>query len=205
MKKNIQRLKIGDIIEVPLLDGEKGFIQYLFNDKWGNLIGIFDFTLPLNRDVDIEQFSNKPFKFFPILTRIREGFVLSKTAERIEELKKYHIEPHAIFNEILTNPNRDFNWKIVGNKPVTDFIYPNFIWKEGGRSAKNTPTRWYLYTGEKNIELGKKLPEKYKSLEYMTSFPATSIINLIQNNHDDGRNIDRSMIEKSSSFFSFFQ
>lgn len=49
----------------------------------------------------------------------------------------------------------------------------------GGPYSKNVVTKWYLYNGHDNIEIGKRLPREYKQHEYMMSCSPDGIINRI--------------------------
>jgi hypothetical protein len=194
-KKIRYRLQIGDIIEVPLMNRKKGFIQYFYRDNWGDLIGVFDYTIPINDTVDISALITHKFKFYPILTRINSGFKLSKFAENIDEFKKYKMEPPILYLKILEDPDTDYNWKKIGNNKVLNFSYPNFIWREGELVSSNTQSHWYLYDGINNIDIGLNLPKAYRKYAFKVNLPAISIVNLIQFNHDKSYDIWRSMIK----------
>jgi hypothetical protein len=189
------RLKKGDVLEVPLPNGKKGFIQYIYPDKWGDLIGIYDYTIDWDEKVDVEKLKSKEFKFYPILTRINQGKQLSEQFKHLEKLQRLGYASE-VFIQMASDPAHDYNWKIIDNIKIEDFAYPNFIWKEAGATAKNKITRWYLYDGKENIEIGKKLPNEYKHLEYQVSQPPEIIVELIMNNTTKNRNIDREMVKK---------
>ncbi len=66
----------------------------------------------------------------------------------------------------------------IGNKSVTEFVFPKFIstlYKENGEA-----TTWHLWDGEKNIKLGSILPDKYKSLEFFAIYPPDLIVKRIK-------------------------
>jgi hypothetical protein len=55
-------------------------------------------------------------------------------------------------------------WKMVGHIPVKGFVPPKFIacyWDEKTGIAY----RWFLWDGDKHVNLGDKLPDKYRKLE----------------------------------------
>jgi len=79
---------------------------------------------------------------------------------------------------------------------VENFVYPNFIWKEGALEHRNVPTRWYLFNGKDSIDLGKKLPKEHKTLEYQSNVSPDTIVQLIMNKKIKSREIEREMIER---------
>jgi len=147
------RLKIGDIIEIPLPNKKKAYAHYMAKNNWGDLIKVFDYISDSNELCNIELLRSKKYKFGPILTRIRVGI---KSSEH--------------------------NWRIVGNIKVESFKKPFFIWKDGGPLSIETTTRWYIYDGVKSEEVGKHLPERLKSLEYMTNYSPSSVVKRIVTN-----------------------
>lgn len=161
-------LKVGDIIEIPLPNGKKAYGQYLGKDSWGDLLQIFDYVADQKSELDLPVLKTMNIKFGPILTRIRVGIKI-----------------------------REFNWKKIGNIKVTSFKRPHFIWKEGGPMAKSITTRWYLYDGIKSTEIGKKLPNEYKSLEYLTNYSPQSLVIRIAT----GENPDQELILGSVLFY----
>ncbi len=189
------RLKKGDILEVPLPNGETGFIQYVYPDAWGDLIGIYDYTIDWDEKVNIEELKSKKFKFYPILTRINQGRRLSEDFKSFEEIKK-KIALSEVYIKMATDPSHDYNWKIIGNIKIENFTYPNFIWKEGGTLSPGRITKWYLFNGRENVEIDNKLPNEYKQLEYQSSEPPAAIVELIMNNTTKVRKMDRDMIKK---------
>jgi len=55
-------------------------------------------------------------------------------------------------------------WKIVGYIPVEGFVPPLFIacyWDQ----KTGVAYRWFLWDGDKHVNLGGKLPDKYRKLE----------------------------------------
>jgi hypothetical protein len=64
------RIKIGDIIEIPLSDGRKAFAQYVFSDqKIGPLIQVFD--LMTEREIQIDELKDAGALFPPVSTGLR--------------------------------------------------------------------------------------------------------------------------------------
>ncbi len=68
--------KIGDVFEIPLSSGKKAYGQYLFKDKMGPMIQVFDLITENRASID-QLRSAKPL-FPPIITglsaAIRRGF-----------------------------------------------------------------------------------------------------------------------------------
>jgi hypothetical protein len=73
---------------------------------------------------------------------------------------------------------RDF-WKKLGNIPVKDFVYPKFVSTlYDGKTGK--PGTWFLWDGKKSIDLGNKLPEEYKDLEYLIVWNPNDVTQRVQ-------------------------
>jgi len=48
-------LRVGDIIEIPLPEDKKAFAHYLHLNKWGNIIGVFDYIVSIDEKVATED------------------------------------------------------------------------------------------------------------------------------------------------------
>ncbi len=158
-----KRLRIGDVIRIPLPKGKKTFAHFLYKDKWGDIVVVHDYLVDSTDEEDLEAIIDTKIKFGPILTRLKVGMNLA-----------------------------EFDWDIVGNIPVIDFKYPNFIWKEGANLTAGITTRWYLYDGETNKLIGQKLPVEYKKLEYLANYSPQALINRIVT----GNYLEKGLIEK---------
>ena len=178
------RFKVGDIIEVPLPNGKTAFAHYLMRDYWGDMIGIYDYVVNLDEEVDLELLHNKKYKIFPILTRVRQGMRLSESLARVEEIEASGIVLSKSFLTMARDAKRNYNWKVVGNIPAENFKYPGFIWKDGGSHSKNVVTRWHFFDGKSNIEIGKRLPNEYKKLAYQANFPPEGVVERILTDKD---------------------
>ena len=62
------RLKVGNVLEIPLSDGRRAFGQYVHRDKMGPLLQVFD--LITVRDIQLDQLQNVRPLFPPIYTGI---------------------------------------------------------------------------------------------------------------------------------------
>ena len=146
----MKRAKVGDVFEIPLLDGRKGYGQYVFrDDNHGPLIQVYDLIVNNEEDIDIETIIESPALFPPVFT--------------------------GVFAAI-----RQGLWKVVGNTPVKDFIYPKFVntfWDDKTGKARS----WFLWDGEKETKLGWELPEEYKNLEFEIVWDPHGISERIEN------------------------
>lgn len=126
-------VRIGDVFEIPLTYGRRTYGQYVFNDKMGPLIQIFDLISENRIDIDSLKHANPLFP--PVITGLRAAI-------------------------------RAGLWTIIGRFAVEGFKYPGFI--SALYDEKTGEARmWYFWDGEKDIQLGVKLPEDYKKLEYL--------------------------------------
>jgi hypothetical protein len=62
----MKKVRIGDIFEIPLPDGRRAYGQYVFKDKMGPLIQVFDLITPI--EISIEQLKNAGPLFPPVFT-----------------------------------------------------------------------------------------------------------------------------------------
>lgn len=65
----MKRLKIGDVFEIPLSNGNNGYGQYLFQSKMGPLIQVFDVSS--NKIEDVDEIIHSPKQFPPILCGLK--------------------------------------------------------------------------------------------------------------------------------------
>jgi len=139
-------VRIGDVFEIPLSDGRRAYGQYVFKDKMGPLIQIFD-LISENR-IDIDSIKRAQPLFPPVITGLRAAI-------------------------------RTRMWTIIGRFAVEGFKYPGFI---GALYDEKTgeARMWYFWNGEKDIQIGEKLPEEYKSLEYLVVWSPYDVIGRIE-------------------------
>jgi len=64
---------------------------------------------------------------------------------------------------------REGIWKVVGNRKVDDFKYPGFLHPQWDPSTGKA-SKWFLWDGEKEIELGDKVPSQYRDLEILIGY-----------------------------------
>lgn len=127
------RLKIGDIVEIPLSTGQRAFCQYAYRDKMGPIVRVFDLIVEQSDEIVLERFEEANLLFPPVITGLSAAV---KTGL----------------------------WKVVGQIPILDFQYPNFISAFYDREAGEYGN-WYLWNGSEDILIGSKLPPAYHHLE----------------------------------------
>lgn len=62
------RLKIGDIVEIPLSTGQRAFCQYVYRDKMGPIIRVFDLIVAPDDEIAIERLADANLMFRPVIT-----------------------------------------------------------------------------------------------------------------------------------------
>ncbi|SRR5258708_35826358 len=141
------RFRIGDIFEIPLPDTRKGYVHYLYKDK--NYLH---------------------------LIQVLDCFTSGDSNLEINRLKKSKPLFPPVFT-VLNNAVKDENWKVIGNLPVENFTFPNFLNTAYYFTGK--AGTWYLYDGDKDIPIGRLLPEEYKKLEFCMVYAASNIVQRI--------------------------
>jgi hypothetical protein len=145
-----QRVRVGDIFQIPLSDGRVAYGQYVYRDKkHGPIIRVFDFISETETEFDKikEQLAHAKLLFPPVIT--------------------------GVFAAVRTGL-----WKVVGRLPVNDFEYPNFInvLDENYQPISD----WFLVTKDDTMRLGKKLPKKYKHLELLVVWSPYDVVHRIE-------------------------
>jgi hypothetical protein len=59
-------IKVGDVFEIPLSDGRRAFGQYIFKDKMGPMIQVFNIITEI--EIPIEEIINSKPLFRPVIT-----------------------------------------------------------------------------------------------------------------------------------------
>jgi len=146
-----KRIRVGDVFEIPLSDGRKAYGQYVFKDKkMGPLIQVFD--LITAGEVQLDQV--------------------------LEQLKR----ANPLFPPVITGlfaAVRTGLWKVIGQVPVGEFIYPRFVSTMHDEEYQAV-SFWYLWDGEKSVRLGRKLPRKYRQLEFLVGWDPHDISHRIE-------------------------
>jgi len=145
-----QRVRVGDVFQIPLSDGRMAYGQYVFRDKRnGPIIRVFDFITEDEMEFNEirERLANAKLLFPPVIT--------------------------GVFAAVRTGL-----WKVIGRMPVDDFEYPNFVsvFHEGYKPLGY----WFLITKENDIRIGRHLPEKYKNLEFLAVWSPYDIVHRIE-------------------------
>ena len=141
------RFSVGDIILIPLPDKRTAYAHYVYKDK--NFLHL----------IQIQNYFTKDGEHFDI---------------------NLFIKAKQLFPPIFTVLNNGVKlegWKVIGNQPVTNFKFPNFLntaFYFTGKAGK-----WYLYDGDKEIPIGKEVPAEYKKLEFCMVYAPDNIVKRI--------------------------
>lgn len=136
-KRRGQRTRVGDIFEIPLSDGRMAYGQYAFRDERNG---------PIIQVFDV---------------------ILDAGAE-FTQVQEYLNHAKLLFPPVITGlfvAVRTGMWKVIGHIPMKDFDYPGFV--SVLHENYSPMSDWFLISAEKDIRLGKRLPKKYKNLEFL--------------------------------------
>jgi len=134
---------------------------------------IFEIPLPDKRYA-YAQYLHKDKKYIHLI-KIFDYFT-NNNKPNLENIKLSKPLFLPVFTS-LGHAVKDENWGIIGNLPVENFIFPKFlntIYYFTGKAGV-----WYLYDGEKEISLGRELPEEYKNLEFASLYAPDLIVQRI--------------------------
>jgi hypothetical protein len=66
--------RVGDVYQIPLSDGRSAYGQYVYFDKrYGPLIQIYDYFTKGQKNIDLDQITNSPALFPPVITGINSN------------------------------------------------------------------------------------------------------------------------------------
>jgi hypothetical protein len=150
-------VSIGDVFEIPLTDGRKAYGQYIYLDKLGPIIRVFDYFTKPKEFVDLNKINISKLLFPPVYAGVG-GAVRAGVWKVIGILSTNDYTFSGFISEISEIP---FNQ----NEPV--------------RIKK-----WFFWDGKKFTELGKILPEKYQHYESQAVYPADMIAQRIETGFD---------------------
>jgi len=145
-----KRTRVGDVLEIPLSNGRKAYGQYVYKDETMGPL-VQVFDLITSDDLDPEQI--------------------------LELLKK----AHPLFPPVLTGlfaAIRTGLWKAIGHMPIKEFVYPGFVSVYHEQYQTRGP--WSLWDGKKRVNLGPRLPEQYKSLEFLVGWDPHDVAHRIE-------------------------
>lgn len=71
-------------------------------------------------------------------------------------------------------------WRVIGFISVDKFTYPGFVSAYYDETTGKAHM-WFLWDGEKSIKLGKDLPKKYQTLEYLQVWEPHNLMRRIEN------------------------
>lgn len=99
---------------------------------------------------------------------------ISESRIEIEDLRYSNL----LFPPVITGlygAIRSGLWTIVGNLPVKEFIYPNFISTMFDLRTGSIGV-WYLWDGQSSRKIGSHLPSKYKQLEFLVVWAPQDVV-----------------------------
>lgn len=70
-------------------------------------------------------------------------------------------------------------WRVVGHIPIRDWVYVPFV-SATWDTRTGLANRWYLWNGEEYQELGSRLPDHLKSLEFLVVWDPHDIVERIE-------------------------
>jgi len=145
-----KRVKVGDIFEIPLSDGRIAYGQYVFFDTENGPL-IRVFDLITEKKLQSEQLLEALKDAAPLFPPVFTG----------------------LFAAVRTGL-----WNVIGHTAVEEFVYPGFVsvMHEGYRPV----SFWYIWDGEKWIQVGSKLPDQYKSLEFLAGWSPHDVAHRIE-------------------------
>lgn len=91
------------------------------------------------------------------------------------------IQSQALFPPVITGlfaAVKNGSWKIIGNSSPTLTNHPLFVSTEWTRNGK--ATYWYLWDGDREIKIGKELPDEYKELEFLVVWNPPNVTQRIE-------------------------
>jgi hypothetical protein len=94
------------------------------------------------------------------------------------------VDGNPLFPPVITGlaaAIRSGIWRIIGNIPVTNFVYPKFVstlWDQKSGEA----SMWFVWDGEKYTKIGKSLTEELKILEFLVVWSPYDIVERIETN-----------------------
>ncbi len=139
-------IKIGNIFEIPLSKGRFAYGQYVYKDRMGPIIQVFNIIS--KKRMQIDQLGQLNPLFPPIIT--------------------------ALFAAI----NKGI-WTVIGKKVIDNFTYPNFV-SAYYDEYTGKANKWFIWNGDKFINIGTNLTDEYKKLEYLIAWNPKDVVNRIE-------------------------
>lgn len=147
--KGLEMIKIGDIFEIPLKERLKAYGQYIYKDKEQG---------PLIQVFDSIVEETTPFNISKIHTT------------------------KALFPPVITGlfaAVRTGLWRVVGNLPIEDFVYPKFVSAYYDEKTGEA-YQWFIWDGQEYIRLGSILSNDHKNKEYLIGWSPHDIVYRIE-------------------------
>ncbi|MGH7203249.1 MAG: Imm26 family immunity protein [Candidatus Levyibacteriota bacterium] len=152
-------IKVGDVFKIPLSNNKFAYGQFVYEDKKrGDILRVFDKqTKGAAEQLNIADIDSSKLQFPPIYASMW-----------------WAVKEHG--------------WEVIGTLPVDDYTFKGFLYHmavpgyypDGGGKVKE----WSLWDGEKYIDLGEKLPDKYLDYEDTGILPADLVVQRIETGFD---------------------
>jgi hypothetical protein len=104
--------------------------------------------------------------------------ILAKDDVTIEQI----MTSHRLFPPVITGlfaAIKNKVWKIIGYRPVTNFVHPQFISTLYNQQTGKAGI-WFLWDGERDLKIGSALPSEYKGLEFLVVWNPQDIVDRIE-------------------------
>jgi hypothetical protein len=137
---------------------------------------VFEIPLSENRK-SYGQYAFADKKVGPLI-RVFDIIVQNGEILDLETIVKIPLRFPPIITGVVAAMRKGF-WKKLDNISVKDFVYPKFVSTlYDGKTGK--PGAWFLWDGEKSINVGNKLAEEYKGLEYLIVWNPSDVTQRIE-------------------------
>lgn len=153
LRKGGFTISSGDIFEVPLNNGKKGYFQFLYKDDYymaGHVIRAFQYYIKQEQNIKVETLTNYSIKFIAH-TRVFQGLI-------------------------------DGLWNKVGNIPIeSDFEQPVFRQTNDTYAKVKKSNNWFIwqFTPDNRTNIG-ELTDEFKNLPVSGILPPFAIVKWLE-------------------------
>lgn len=145
-----KRVTVGDVFEIPLSDGRICYGQFMFWDRNNG---------PLIQVFDLVTMGKSP------------------PSQILEQVKRAKPMFPPVFTGLFAAVRTGL-WEVIGHTPVNQFVYPKFV---SVMHERYQPVGiWYIWDGNKWIQIGSELPKQYKNLEFLAGWDPQGIAHRIE-------------------------